>query len=563
MTAMYDFFFGSGTGHSFMLLSLVIGLGLLLGKIQFKGISLGAMWILYIGLLFSGLGMHADPNLLHFIKEFGLILFVFSIGLQVGPGFVNSFRKGGLGTSLVAVGIILLTVLTTLLFSWLTPEDDLPTLSGIMTGAVTCTPGLAAVQQTYYDLSFGTFLSETDLTGLGASIASGYALAYPIGMLGVMLVLVCLEKLFRVDISAEKARMDDLVRSDDDTAEVTLTVCNPAVIGKRPSDVLRPFEGTFVVRQIVRGGTAFPTDRSTLLEEGDRLVLVAPEKDIPTARMVFGAMAAEDVEDVPANQPTSRLIVSSSKVEGKRLKDLRLPEQYGVTVTTVLRSNVEIVANRNLALQVGDTLAVVGPQEGIDALSTLLGNSARNLEKPNLLPIFLGIVLGLTLGYIPLRFGNIPHPFRLGLAAGPFIVALLLGYFGPKWKITTYNTYSATSMLRELGLCLLMAAIGLSSGEAFVSSFLQNGWQWILYGAAITIIPVLVAGLVARWVFKMNFYMICGMLSGVATNPQVLRFAQTRYGKYGYISYAYSAVYPMAMFLWIVAAQLMITFYFL
>lgn len=559
---MYEFFFGSGTGHSFMLLSVVIALGLLLGKVKIKGISLGSSWVLFVGILLSALGMKADPRLIHFIKEFGLILFVFALGLQVGPAFVNSFKKGGGKMTLFTIGMVLVTVLITLGIAW-TGGEELPTLVGIMTGAVTCTPGLGTAQQSFFDLQFGTFLSETEVSDLASSIAAGYAVAYPIGILGVIGAIVLLEKIFRVDIGRERAEFEKEARGGDESVEVTLSVSNPAVTGCNPNVVLRQFDGAFAVSKVIRDGHAFPPDDQTLLQPGDRLCIVAPARDIATARMVFGAVEDIAEDSLDEDMPTARILVSNTSLGGRKLRDLKLRENYGVTLTTVIRANVEIVANRDLALQVGDTVIAVGPQDGLNGLSKELGNSVSRLERPNLIPVFIGIALGLTLGYIPFRFGGMHHPFRLGLAAGPLIVAILLGYFGPRWKVTTYNTNSAYLMLRELGICLLLAAIGLGAGETFVDTVLEGGWRWLLYAALIVVVPVLITGLVARLVFKMNFYHICGLLAGTTTSPQALSFAQGRYGTFGYISTAYSAVYPVALFLWIVVAQVLMMLYYI
>ena len=560
---MHEFLFGSGTGHSFMLLSVVIGLGLLLGRVKICKISLGAGWILFIGILLSALGMKADPSLLHFMKEFGLILFVFSIGLQVGPGFFSSFRKNGMKMTLFSIGLVLLTVLTAILIGMVSGEE-MPAMVGVMTGAVTSVPGLGTAQQTFFDLSFGTFLSETDVSGVASSLVSGFAMAYLIGGLGVMLIIMLLEKMFKVDINSEKAALELSMQSEEDSIELSLQVRNPAVIGKNPFEVLRKFDGSFALEKLIRGGEVSTPDSNTVLQMGDTVVVMTQIMHINTVKTIFGSLA-DSSEKIPAlnDMPATKIVVSSSSVEGEKLKDLKLREKYGVTITTVYRANVEIVANRNVALQVGDTVLAVGPADGIKEVAARLGNSKGKLEKPNLLPIFFGIALGLFIGYIPFKFSGMTHPYRLGIAAGPFIVALVLGYFGPKWKITTYNTHSAYLMLRELGLALLLASIGLAAGEGFPDAVMSGGWKWLLYGAIISLVPALVLGIVARLFFKMNFYTICGLLSGATNNPQAMSFAQSRYGTFGYISESYTAVFPVAMFLWIISSQLLMMFWFI
>ena len=558
---MKELFLGTGIAHTILLFAIVIGSGLLLGKVKVKGVSIGSTWILFLGILLSHFGFRADPVALAFMKEFGLILFVFSIGLQVGPGFFQSFRKGGVTMNLLAAGMILLAVLVTLSIHWITGES-LTTMVGVMSGAVTNTPGLGAGQQTLIDAMAASGATPDMTAQASSTLASAYAVAYPIGVLGVIFLVILLKSIFKIDLNREKAALEQAEKSADSARRMHCEVQNPGVFGKRIADVMVGQNDRFLVSRLMRDGKISIPGPETVLQQGDKLLIVTSQPNVDAVRILFGEEVPMHLDDWVQQDDhiiTRRLSITRSSLTGKHLRELHIRTSYGVSVTRVMRAGVELVARPNLILQMGDSILVVGTQEGIDHVAQLVGNKPEKLSHPNLVPIFFGIALGVIFGSLPIRFPGIPQPVRLGLAGGPLIVAILLGHFGPKWRITTYTTLSANMMLREVGICFFLAAVGLGAGEGFVSSVLNGGYWWILYGALITLIPVFITGLVARYAFKFNFYQICGLLSGGNTDPAVLAFAQGAYGT-DYTSINYATVYPMTMFLRVLAAQLLVLF---
>ena len=559
---MHDLFFGSGIAHSILLLAVVIASGLWLGRFKVKGVSIGTTWILFLGILLSHFGLRSDPVVLTFMKDFGLILFVFSIGLQVGPGFFQSFRKGGVTMNLLAAGMILLAVLVTLAIHWITGES-LVTMVGVMSGAVTNTPGLGAAQQTLSDAMVSGGQTREAATAASSALASAYAVAYPLGVLGVIFLVILLKGLFKVDLEHERKELEQNESSAQDSARrMHCEVENPAVFGKRLEDVVGDMKDRFVVSRIMRGGEISIPGPDTVLQQGDKVLIVTSQAHVDTVRIIFGEEVPMHLDDWVRKDEhlvTRRLAITNSSLTGKRLRELHIREKYGVSVTRILRTGLELVARPDLILQMGDSVLVVGAEESIARVAAVVGNKPEKLSHPNLVPIFFGIALGVIFGSIPFKFPGIPQPVKLGLAGGPLIIAILLGHFGPKWKITTYTTLSANMMLREIGISFFLAAVGLGAGENFVSSVVNGGYWWILYGALITLIPVFLTGLVARLVFKLNFYQICGLLSGGNTDPAVLAFAQDAYGT-DYTSINYATVYPLSMFLRVLVAQLLVLF---
>ena len=556
---MHDLFFGQGIAHTILLIAFVIGIGLYLSRFKVKGISLGSTWILFMGILMGHLGFKADLNVLHFVKEFGLILFVFSIGLQVGPGFFHSFKSGGVKMNILAVMNILLAVAVTWAISAFTGEE-LTTMVGVMSGAVTNTPGLGAAQQTFVDVSTAAGTTSMAASVASEKLASAYAVAYPIGVLGVIAVIIIFKAIFRIDEKKELALIQEAEDEKEHARRMHVAVENPAIFGKKLSDIISQFGGGFVVSRIMKGeDVIFPTG-DTVLEEGDKLLLVTSQHEVDRIRIIFGEevpMHVADWRGKDHNMVTRRITVTKSELTGKRLKDLHFRGAYGVSVTRVIRAGVEMVAGPNLYIQMGDGLMCVGAIENIEHLAQKVGNSNDALNKPNLVPIFLGIVVGVIFGSIPLRFPGIPQAIKLGLAGGPLIIAILLGHFGPKYKITTYTTASANLMIREIGISLFLAAVGIGAGSNFWSSIMGGGYWWILYGAAITIIPLCITFVMARLWGKLNFYQICGLISGSCTNPPVLAFAQGMYGS-DYTSVNYATVYPLSMFMRVLVAQVLI-----
>lgn len=548
---MQDLFTGTGIAHSILLFAVVIASGLWLSRFKIKGVSIGSTWILFVGILLSHFGFTSDPTVLAFMKDFGLILFVFSIGLQVGPGFFHSFKKGGVLMNLLAVALVLLAVGVTVAIKFISGES-IAVMTGVMSGAVTNTPGLGAAQQTL-----------TDAAGAGASeLSSAYAVAYPLGVLIVILLLIFFKAVFKIDLDKERAQLDG---EDDKTESARRMHCmveNPAIFGQKLSDVIQSSKDEFVVSRILHDGVVSLPNNETILHQGDKLLIVTEQSEVDTIRVLFGEeipMHIADWQKIECPVVSRRLSITKSSLTGVHLKDLQIRSKYGVSVTRVLRSGLELVARPNLILQMGDTIQVVGAEEDIKRLSVFVGNKPETLTHPNLVPIFFGIAVGVIFGSIPIAIPGIPQPVKLGLAGGPLIIAILLGYFGPKLHITTYTTLSANMMLREIGISFFMAAVGLGAGQNFISSILNGGYWWILYGALITLIPVAVIILVARLVFKLNFYKICGLVAGGTTNPPALAFAQGAYGT-DYTSVSYATVYPLTMFMRVLVAQLLILF---
>lgn len=548
----------SGTAYSILLFAVVITIGLWLGKLSFKGISLGATWILFVGIVLSHFGFRPDAPVQHFMKDFGLILFVFSIGLQVGPGFFHSFKKGGLLMNGLAVGMVLLAAACAFIIHIVTGES-LETMVGVMSGAVTNTPGLGAAQQTLTDAMAG--MPASMVSNASSKLASAYAVAYPLGVLGVILVLILLKAVFRIDTAAEIRKIEAQDDSSEDSARrIHCEVENPALFGMKLSDVLADMSNVMVVSRIMRNGHVSIPSADTVLQEGDKVLVVSSQKNVERIVITFGKEIPMHVDDwvkKDESMVSRKIVITKGNITGKRLRDLNFRALYGVSVTRVIRAGIELVARADLILQMGDRLQVVGTEEAINSVASVVGNKPAKLNHPNLMLIFAGIALGVFLGSLPIRIPGVPQPIKLGLAGGPLIVAILLGYFGPRLKISTYTSVSANMMLREIGISFFLAAVGLGAGENFVSSLMNGGWSWILYGALITFIPVLVTGLVGRLVFKLDFYQICGLITGATTNPPVLAFAQNAYGT-DYTSVNYATVYPLSMFMRVLVAQVLI-----
>ncbi len=556
---MKELFLGTGIAHSILLFAAVISLGLYLGKFKIKGISIGSTWILFVGILFSHFGIVSDPTVLTYMKDMGLILFVFSIGLQVGPGFFHSFKQGGLLMNMLAVCLVLLAVGVTYVIHLITGES-LQIMTGVMSSAVTNTPGLGAAQQTLSDSILAGGGTPEAAADASSNLASAYAVAYPIGVLGVIFALMFFKAVFKIDLEKEKAAIESNEKEDDKARRMHCEVTNPAIFNRTIREIASDLNGKCVISRMLRGGEITIPNSETVLHEGDKLLLVTSQHDVDSIRIIFGneiPMHVEDWVKMDEHLLTRKLIITRADLTGKKLSDLNLRHTCGVSVTRVIRSGIELVARPNLIVQVGDKIKVVGTETDIKAAAKVVGNRKEILSHPNLIPIFLGIAIGVIFGSIPITFPGIPQPIKLGLAGGPLIIAIIIGAFGPKWKITTYTTTSANMMIREMGISFFMAAVGLGAGENFISSIVNGGYWWILYGALITIIPVSVIILTARLVFKLNFYQICGLVSGGCTNPPVLAFAQNVYGT-DYTSINYATVYPLTMFMRVLVAQLLI-----
>ncbi len=547
MNWIQELFFGSGVAHSILMLAVVVATGVMLGRIKVRGVSLGVTWILFAGIAFAHFGMRVDEDILHIFKEFGLILFVYSIGLQVGPGFFSSFKKGGVTLNMLAAGIVGLGVATAYVIHLLT-DIPIPTMVGIMSGAVTNTPGLGAAQQ-----------ANMDLTGLdNPDIATGYAVAYPLAVVGIIATILVLKSLFRVNLKQEEARAMASANAQESTArKLSLRVTNPALDGLKVGAIHDMIQRNFVISRLHTGdGTVKMVNAETVLHTGDAVLVVTSQAAVPAIKAFIGEEQELEWEQLDARLISRRILITKTGINGKTLAQLRL-RSIGVSVTRVNRSGIDLVAAPNLQLQIGDRVTVVGAEQTIAEAEKKLGNSLKRLNHPNLFPIFAGIVMGVILGSIPFVFPGIPQPVKLGLAGGPLIVAILISRFGPKYKLVTYTTMSANLMLREVGIALFLACVGLGAGETFVETIAGGGYKWIGYGILITLIPLLIAGVVGRKVMKLNYLTLSGLLAGSMTDPPALAYAGEMAGN-DIPAVGYATVYPLTMFLRVLCAQLMI-----
>ena len=548
-----ELLFGSSTAHIIFILAATIALGTLLGKIKIGGISLGVTWILFVGIALGHFGMGIDPKVLGFVKEFGLILFIYSVGLQVGPGFFASLKQNGIRLNVMALCVLLLGIGVTLAIAAIS-DTSLITMTGILSGAVTNTPSLGSAQQ--------TFLETTGAND--PSIALGYAVAYPLGVIGLILALVLMRKLFRVDPVKENARLQaEHIIETHDPDRVTVVITNPQLDGKKVYDIARLLNRQFVISRMLRPGSdPVLADAQTEIRLGDKVFFVSDPRDTEAVTTFLGEriemdQAVWDRISGATELVSRRILVTKGKINGKQLGSLQLRNHFKVNVTRVNRAGVDLIASPSLSLQVGDRLTVVGTEASINAVAGLLGNSSKRLREPNLIPMFIGILLGVALGMIPFHIHGIPLPVKLGLAGGPLIVAILLSRFGARFHLVTYTTMSASLMLREIGISLFLAAVGLAAGPEFISTLQGGGLAWVGYGFLITVIPILLVGLLGRWVFKFNYFELMGTLSGSMTDPIALSFVSSN-SPNDIPAVSYSTVYPLTMFLRVVSAQILI-----
>lgn len=551
----YNLFYNPGVAHSVLLIALTIAGGLWLSRIKFGSVSLGVTWILFVGIVASHFGLVLDSVTSHFVKEFGLILFIYSIGLQVGPGFFSSFRKGGITLNLLASGVILLGTVIAYIIHVLT-DQDLCAMIGVLYGAVTNTPGLGAAQQTFSDLHDGAS---------NPIFAQGYAVAYPLGVVGIILSIILIRLFFKVNFEQEQKVYEEANNQESDQIQaVTLEVTNEAVSGRCMEEIQRMAGRDIVVTRLQHkeSDAIVLVKGETRLALGDRIFLVAKPADIEAYTMILGRKLA-DVDQRQWNQEShgelvsQRVVVTNGKLEGKRLGDLKLRNTFHVNITRIKRAGIELIASPTLILQLGDRLTVVGSKANTQRVADLMGNAVQRLDHPQLFSIFLGIALGVLLGSLPIFFPGMPVPVKLGLAGGPLIVSILLSYYGPKLHIITYTTASAKLLMREIGISLFMASVGLGAGVGFVETVLNGGYWWVLYGFIITFVPCLVVGVVARVVFHRSYFTIAGMISGATTDPPALAYSNSICGN-DQASVAYSTVYPLSMFLRVLVAQVLV-----
>ena len=547
MEFIRDILFGEGIAHSIFIFAVVIALGTALSKIKFGGISLGSTWILFAGIAASHFGMEIDSDMLGFARDFGLTLFVFSIGLQIGPGFFSSLRSGGLMQMWLAVLVMAFGVVVTLIIAELT-GTPLQTLVGIMDGAAVNTPAMGATQQSYLDL-----------TGIDDStIPMGFAIAYPFGVVAVIIAFIILKPLLKIKLDKENEALKALSNESKFAAKYSLEVVNSQIDGKSVSEIRNIISRQFVISRISHDGNkAFIADSESRVHTGDKLFIVSSLEDKEAILAFLGRevdMLEQEWGEFEGALVSRRIVVTRPQINGKTFSDLRLRTKYGINITRVNRAGVDLIPYQGMELQLGDKVMIVGSESAIEKVADLLGNSLKKLHQPHIFTIFLGIALGVFVGSIPL----VESPqIRLGLAAGPMLMAILIGRFGTHWHLITYTTISANLMLREVGLAMFLAAVGLASGEGFVNAVISGGYIWMLYALIIAIVPLVLVGVFARKVYKMDYYTLMGTLAGSMTNPIALTYANNIAGS-DMPAISYATVYPLVMFLRVVIAQMMI-----
>lgn len=551
-----DWFIELFTKHSVaqtvIIYGLLISVGIILGRIKIFGTSLGVTWILFIGLIASYLGANVNIETVHFLRDFGLILFVYSIGLQVGPGFFSSLKSQALTTNLLAAGVVALGILITIIFIY-TTGTQVNIMAGVMSGAVTNTPGLGAAQAAINDLK---------IEGMdGSNMTLAYALAYPFGVFGIIITFIILKKVFGVNIQREQElhrRLNAL--SAKKVVSFHLNVENEGLSGQPLKTLFELLTDHIIVsRMMLADGRIVTPTPDTVLEKGDILLIVAPRHLRKKLTVLVGKPSNIDLKTEPGSILVDRtVVVTKTDVTHKRIGDITGLHQGGVTLVRLSRAGIEMLPHGDIFLQLGDRVKLVGTEEGVNRATDILGNSAKKLDVPEIAPIFLGIVLGVLLGSIPFMIPSIPIPVKIGLAGGPLIVALLLSRFGGALYLNNYITYSANLMLRELGICLFLASVGLASGSNLGDAFASGqAWTWMGMGAVITIVPLLIIGFIAHKYFKKTYFETCGLLAGASTDPPALAFAIKTAGN-DIPSNTYATVYPLTMILRIVGAQLLI-----
>ena len=540
----------NSVAHIVFLYAFVIAGGVLLGKIKIFGVSLGVTFVLFTGILMGHFGFTGDTHILHFIREFGLILFVFCIGLQVGPGFFSSFKKGGMTLNLLAVGIVALNIAVALTIYFIADgRIELPMMVGILYGAVTNTPGLGAAQEALTQLNYN-----------GPQIALGYACAYPLGVVGIIGSIIAIRYIFRVNMAKEE---EELSNADAEHLKhkphlMNLEVRNESINGKKLIQVKEFLGRSFVCSRIRHEGHVDIPNHETVFHMGDQLYIVCSEEDAEAITAFIGKEVQVDWEKQDTPMVSRRILITKSEINGKKLGEMHFRSMYGVNVTRVKRSGMDLFADPNLTLQVGDRVMTVGEQDAVERFANVLGNSLKRLDHPNIVTIFIGIFLGIFLGSLPIAFPGMPTPVKLGLAGGPLVVAILIGRFGYKLHLVTYTTMSANLMLREIGIVLFLASVGIEAGANFVNTVVEgDGLLYVGYGFLITVIPLLIIGAIARLYYKVNYYTLMGLIAGSNTDPPALAYSN-QVSNNDAPSVGYSTVYPLTMFLRILAGQMIL-----
>lgn len=544
--------------HIVLLYAIVIAVGVYLGKIKIGGISIGVTFVLFAGIAAGHIGFTAPTNILSFLQEFGLILFVFMIGLQVGPGFLESFRKGGITLNLLSTVMVVLNVIVMFacyyIFFDTSDPKNLPMMVGTLYGAVTNTPGLGAANETLYSIFD---------KGEVPQIASGYACAYPLGVLGIIGATIAIKYIFGIKLEKEE---EELAKEEEDNDDVKphfmdLEVTNLYLEGKTLAQVHNFLNRDFVCSRILHDGHVSIPNGSTIFHIGDKLFVVCAENDAEAIIAFIGPTINVDWKKQDEPMVSKRILVIRSSINGKTLGQMHFSSAYGVNVTRVTRQGMDLFAIPSLSLQVGDRIMVVGPEDAVNRVAAVMGNSIKRLDAPNIATIFVGVFIGILFGSIPVAIPGIPVPIKLGIAGGPLIIAILIGRYGYKVHLVTYTTTSANMMLREIGLMLFLASVGIKAGDGFLETVIQgDGVKYVYTGFLITIIPILIIGIIARKKYKFNYFTIMGMIAGTYTDPPALAYANSICSKEA-PSIGYSTVYPLSMFLRIFTAQIIVLFF--
>lgn len=544
--------------HIVLLYAIVIAVGVYLGKIKIGGISIGVTFVLFAGIAAGHIGFTAPTNILSFLQEFGLILFVFMIGLQVGPGFLESFRKGGITLNLLSTVMVVLNVIVMFacyyIFFDTSDPKNLPMMVGTLYGAVTNTPGLGAANETLYSIFD---------KGEVPQIASGYACAYPLGVLGIIGATIAIKYIFGIKLEKEE---EELAKEEEDNDDVKphfmdLEVTNLYLEGKTLAQVHNFLNRDFVCSRILHDGHVSIPNGSTIFHIGDKLFVVCAENDAEAIIAFIGPTINVDWKKQDEPMVSKRILVTRSSINGKTLGQMHFSSAYGVNVTRVTRQGMDLFAVPSLSLQVGDRIMVVGPGDAVNRVAAVMGNSIKRLDAPNIATIFVGVFIGILFGSIPVAIPGIPVPIKLGIAGGPLIIAILIGRYGYKVHLVTYTTTSANMMLREIGLMLFLASVGIKAGDGFLETVIQgDGVKYVYTGFLITIIPILIIGIIARKKYKFNYFTIMGMIAGTYTDPPALAYANSICSKEA-PSIGYSTVYPLSMFLRIFTAQIIVLFF--
>lgn len=548
--------------HIALLYSLVIAIGVLLGKIKIGGISLGVTFVLFAGIVAGHIGFTAPTPILSFLQDFGLILFVFCIGLQVGPGFFESFKKGGVTLNLLSTATVLLNVLVMFacyyLFFDTSNSMNLPMMVGTLYGAVTNTPGLGAATEA---------LNSVFPVGKAPAIANGYACAYPLGVLGIIGATIAIRYITRTSLKTEESKLDEAEDANPHAKPhaMTLRVTNAYIAGRTLGEISDFLNRDIVCTHLYHNGKIGTPQKKTIFEINDEALIVCAEADAEAIKAFIGPEIQPSWQESneQSTQPmvSRRIVVTNPKMNGKTLGKMHFSSVYGVNVTRISRQGMDLFASRNHHFHIGDKILVVGPEDNVNRVAEMMGNSIKRLNAPNIATIFIGIIIGILFGSIPISVPGMPVPLKLGIAGGPLIIAILIGRFGYRFKLVTYTTTSANMMLREMGLVLFLASVGIKSGAGFWQTVVAgDGLKYVYTGFLITVIPILIVGTIARFKFKFNYFTIMGMIAGTYTDPPALAYANASCSKEA-PAVGYSTVYPLSMFLRIFTAQIIVLFF--